>query len=45
VSKISPSPEFDPRNFQPVANHYTGYSAPTHIRRNIDIDIDIDTDI
>jgi len=24
VQKISPSPGFDPRTVQPVANHYTG---------------------
>jgi len=24
VRKISPPPEFDPRNVQPIASHYTG---------------------
>ena len=32
VRKISPSPEFDPRTAQPVANHYTDWAIPAHSR-------------
>ena len=31
VRTISPLPEFDPRNVQPVASRYTNWAIPAHV--------------
>ena len=33
VRKVSPSPGFDPRSAEPVANRYADWSIPAHTNR------------